>query len=231
MDDAQHNSTPRHKWRERLFSKWGFVLLVLLLAFAAAPWLIGPQLPKRVVIATGREDGVYVQFAEKYKEVFARDGIELEIRKTAGSVENVRLVQNGEADFAFMQGGVADKESASNLQSLCSLYPEPVWVFHRTWLAGDRRGDPVDLRNAISTVRPGLRIAVGGEGSGTRFVAMQLLEKSGVLPSQKANTTLFPLGGRQAAEALKRGEIDIAFLSSPRIRPLCVNFCRPSRFS
>ena len=115
MDNAQHNSTRRRTWRERLFTKWGFILLVLLLAFAAAPWLIGPQLPKRVVIATGRDDGAYVQFAEKYKEVFAQDGIELEIRKTAGSVENVRLVQNGEADF----GGLAYQMGSMDSYHLC----------------------------------------------------------------------------------------------------------------
>ena len=54
---------------------------------------------------------------------------------------------------------------ADNIVSLASLYFEPLWVFYR--------GDQIINR---LTGFSGQRIAVGEEGSGTRAVALTLLE-------------------------------------------------------
>ena len=36
---------------------WYFVMVVVLAAIAATPWLLGPRCPDRIVIATGSEQG------------------------------------------------------------------------------------------------------------------------------------------------------------------------------
>jgi hypothetical protein len=60
----------------------------------------------------------------------------------------------------------------------------------------------------------GKRVAIGGEGSGTRKLALELLEASGVASTDK-RTRLVPLGGLAAVSALAKGEVDAIFLVGP----------------
>jgi TRAP-type uncharacterized transport system substrate-binding protein len=59
------------------------------------------------VIATGHPDGTCCLFARQCREILARNGIELQTRTTAGSIENLALLQDeeGNASLAFVQGG------------------------------------------------------------------------------------------------------------------------------
>ena len=109
----------------------------------------------RLVIATGNPTGAYHAFALQYQKLLAEEGIELEIVRTAGSIENLRRLRSGAGDvqLAFVQGGTASPEMAEDLQSLASLYVEPLWVFYR----GDK---PIDQ---LTQMR-GKRLAIGPEG-------------------------------------------------------------------
>ena len=156
----------------------GPVVLLCILGFFAAFQFVDPAPPKKFSIATARKDGAYYQFALRYQKILERQGIELEIIESEGSIANLKLLQtpgNG-IDVAFVQGGTAPKDKAgrgttpqdglnSELQSIASLYFEPLWVFYRT-------------EHAITSLRdaPGKRLAIGAPGSGTRAVASQLLQ-------------------------------------------------------
>jgi TRAP transporter TAXI family solute receptor len=158
---------------------------------------IKPAPPDRVVMATGSPDGAYHAFAQRYAAHLAREGIELELRNTAGSLENLRLLNAGEVSLALVQGGVRADAEGVGLRSLGSVYYEPLWVFHRRELPLGRLGDLA-----------GQRIAVGPEGSGTRALATLLLRQTGIEPSARWS----PLGGQAAVEALRRGEVDALFM-------------------
>ena len=41
----------------------------------------------------------------RYRQILAREGIELKILNSAGSVENLRLLETGKADLAFLGHG------------------------------------------------------------------------------------------------------------------------------
>mgnify|MGYP003704517863 CR=1 FL=1 len=64
---------------------------------------------------------------------FPQEGIEVEIRNSSGDIDNIQALKdsNGDVDFAFIQDGVAKSEGAGTLQSLGSLYYEPVWIMCR----------------------------------------------------------------------------------------------------
>jgi TRAP-type uncharacterized transport system substrate-binding protein len=168
-----------------------------------------------LVIATGRSDGAYFRFAQLYQQMLARDGVSLEIRSTAGSVENRDLLasEGEDVSLAIIQGGVPD--DSAGLESLASLYLEPVWVFYR---GGKRLDRLTDLR--------GKRIAVDRPGSGTRALAVRLLRENDLAtePQGPSATKLVDLGGKQASRALQKGEIDAAFFvispQSPIVRGL-----------
>ncbi len=155
--------------------------------------------PRHIVIATGREDGAYHRFAQRYAELLKGEGITLELRSTNGSVENLRLLQdeNSDVSLALVQSGIADPRKSESLQALCSLYWEPLWIFYRGAEAVDRL-----------TQLQGKRIAVGPEGSGTRGIAQQLLQANGI---DAAQAEFASAGGMQAADALLKDEVDAAF--------------------
>ena len=153
----------------------------------------------------GPADGAYFQFAERYRDLLATEGIELQIRQTAGSVENIGLLEDESSgvDLALVQGGVGAQAGPGKIVSLASLYFEPLWVFYR--------GNQVISR---LTGFWGKRLSVGEEGSGTRAVTLTLL---GDNQFDATSGDRLSLDNRTATEALLGGRIDAAFfMASPQ---------------
>jgi hypothetical protein len=173
--------------------------------FWLAAQFIRPAPPDFLIMSTGAPGGAYQAFAAQYKPHLAAQGIELRERPSAGAVENLKrlLDTNAEVDVGFLQGGIGAGIEAEGLVSLGSFYHEPLWVFYR---GGETVDQLVQLR--------GKRLAVGGEGSGTRRLALDLLEASGV-PVTDPRTKFVPIGGLDAVGALAQGKVDAVFLVGP----------------
>lgn len=199
---------------------WGLIAAIMTLVIVSIPWLIPPPVPRHLVIATGGLEGAYYSFAGQMRDILARDGITLEVRSTAGSVENLGLLTDNESgvSLAFIQGGIRSQAGQGQVETLASLYKEPVWVFYR----GDE---------TIGQLRQlaGKRIAIGPEGSGTRAIATQVLGENGITPQADTDnadtaTRLLPLSGTDAALGLRNGEVDVAFFvispTAPLVREL-----------
>ena len=115
-----------------------FVLIALVL-LAGAYWLLKPQPPRRVVLATGPDYSHYAEFGKRYKEELKRYRIEVELRKTEGSSINRHLLSDAKenVDFGFVRGGsgeaLAKEEEKGGvpLVALGSLFLEPIWIFYR----------------------------------------------------------------------------------------------------
>ena len=194
-----------------LFATAWWIFLIVGIGFVVAFQFVEPAPPKRIVITTGGEAGAYYQFAQRYAAILAKNGITLEVKSSAGSLENLSRLQADEAQVGFVQGGVMppkedpDAEDDSGLLSLGSLFYEPVWVFYR----GER-----DLTR-LTELR-GKRIAIGQEGSGVRQLAQQLLAANEI----EAGDHLVPLSGLSAAEELQQGRIDAAFIIASESAPV-----------
>ena len=172
-------------------------------AFWLAAQFIKPAPPKRLVLSTGTEEGAYHAFGLRYRDALAREGITVELRPSSGSVENMSRLRDpdGDVDVAFVQSGHDRADEDSGLVGLGSIYYEPVWVFYR--------GE--NIVDKLAQLK-GKRLAVGAAGSGTRQLAARLLE---INEAVGPPTQLVPLGGLNAALALKRGEVDAVFLVGP----------------
>ena len=155
--------------------------------------------PRKIVMASGGKEGAYFRFASRYAELLKQEGITLEILNTKGSVENLKLLRDEDSDvmLALVQSGVAERTEDDRLEALCSLYREPLWIFYR----GDETVDRL-------TQLAGKRIAIGPEGSGTRSIALQLLQANEM---NESSAEFLSISGSEAAEALKSGDIDAAF--------------------
>lgn len=184
--------------KERL-KIFGPATVIAIVGFLVAYQFVAPAPPRKIIIGTGSPKGAYFAFGKKYSELFAKEGISLEVKKTAGSVENLKLLEadSDSVDIAFVQGGMSALAKTENLVSLGSLYFEPLWIFHQKDLTLNRLSD-----------LKGLRVAVGEEGSGTKVLAMQLLVVNGITAK---NTQLLSYDSVQAVEMLLKGKIDVAF--------------------
>jgi len=183
--------------------------IILALAGCFVAWqFVNPAPPDTITIATGQPGGAYLLFAERYQTVLAREGITLNILETAGSVENLQLLEKDadSIDLAFVQGGTANKTNSTDLTSLASLYYEPLWVFYR---GADKLTRLTQLQHK--------RIAVGEPGSGTQAVAMTLREDNQL---QIDPADILSAGGREAADALISGKVDVAFFVASVQSPL-----------
>lgn len=187
-------------------------LALIVVAFWVASKFVKPAPPERMVMSTGSEGGAYYEFGKRYAAVLARNGVTLEVRASAGSIENLKRLSDpaGGVEVALVQGGIKSTapagEASPALVALAAVAYEPLWVFVRA-------GKPVDHLLQLK----GMRLAVGLEGSGTRSLAAMLLKANGL---DMAPSVLLPLGGQPAADALAAGEVDAVFLVAAVEAPL-----------
>jgi TRAP transporter TAXI family solute receptor len=179
------------------------VTLAIAVGLVLAAWLlfhfVRPAPPRVVTLLTGAPGGAYALFAERYREALAREGIELRLLPSSGSVENLRRLKTEPGiDLGFVQSGIAHEPDSRDLAAVGSMYPEPVWIFYR-----ERR--PLTRLTELA----GRRVAVGAPGSGTQLLALQLLANTGIAIG---DPRLQAIDEASAAEALLAGRLDAAFL-------------------
>jgi hypothetical protein len=103
----------RGKLQQRILG-WGWPVAALTLVALLGAWFLQSTIPRHIVLASGLKDGLYHQYAQRYKELLARDGVTVEERLTGGADENERLLRDrNQRDVAFMHGGVVRRPSAA----------------------------------------------------------------------------------------------------------------------
>ena len=204
-------------FRDILVTAGPFILLTALL-LAGAYFLLKPTPPRKVVMATGSAQGAYAAFGKRYADELKRHGIDVELRGTAGSRENQRLLRDSESgvDIAFVQGGSGERvrtqqeeDEDLELMSLGSMFYEPVWIFYRADAA--KKLPDGTLREF--TRFKGLRVNAGPRGSGipgvvNRLLQANLMERDDIVRSELDLTP--------AVVALLAGELDaVVMVSAP----------------
>lgn len=112
-----------------LLKIWLPILFLILISFFLTYKFSVEKPIDTLTVATGREDGAYHAYALEYKKLLEKDNILLNIVPTAGSIEALKLLKENKVDVAFVQGGTVDNESRIKLESLGSIYYEPIWIF------------------------------------------------------------------------------------------------------
>ncbi|MYS24519.1 hypothetical protein GA0115240_16513 [Streptomyces sp. DvalAA-14] len=172
-------------------------------------WLLpsdGPSYPKAPIsLATGVADGVY----ETYGVLLKRDlgtalpGVQVNLIHTEGSVDNIKRVVSGHADFTIAAAdAVANYHGPgrADLRACARLYDDYMQLVVP-------RGSPVrsarDLR--------GLRVGVGQADSGVNLITRRLLTAAGL--DIDKDIKAFPVGIDQAPAMLLGGKLDAFFWS------------------
>ena len=202
--DSQHLRRPERKSTAEVLKVWGPLLLLVALGFGIAIAKLEPPPPRSFKIAAGSPGGAYHAYAERYRAVLAGEGFELQVVETIGAIENYQLISSGEVELALLQGGArpepvaeANDAGSEQINSLASVFYEPIWLFYR---ADQQVEELTDLARR--------RVAIGASGSGTQMLARQLLDANGI---GAAEAELLPLNAIEAAEAVEQASVDAAF--------------------
>lgn len=193
--------------RDLLSSVAPFVLLTLML-LALAYWWLDPMPPRHITLATGPAQSAYDELGKRYARALMSHGIEVRLQASQGAAHNLELLRQGKVDIAFVQGGTGVPTEDDELESLGSLFVEPVWFFYRSEAA--RKVKPQGTLAALGDLK-GLRLNVGAEGSGVPRLMQRLFEANRIDPK---SMTLSRLDQTPAVVALLAGEIDALVLAS-----------------
>lgn len=182
-----------------------FAFFALLLV--AAP---GAMAQDRLSIATGGTGGVYYPYGGSLASVLSDnvEGAEFTAEVTSASVDNMYLIDSGDADLAFVLSdtaydasqGNAPFEAPVNANTLVTLYDNYTQIV-------------VNADSGIESIADlsGKRVSVGSPGSGTEIIALRVLEAAGINPDEDIDRQ--QLGVAESAQAMKDGNIDAFFWS------------------
>ena len=190
-------------------SLWAFaqtfvpaVLICIVLVWAALHFVRSAP-PHSLTISSGPKGSNFETIAQRYSRILAKSGIKLNVIPSAGSLENLQRMSDPKSrvDIALVQSGVtANTDTDDDLESLGGMFYQPLLIFYRS---------PKPLQRLSELAAQ--RIAIGPEGSGTRFLALALLKANGIEPG--GITTLTSLEGEAARSALLRKQVDAIFLT------------------
>ena len=197
--------------RGRLIQWLATVACVIAVSWIALEYFV-PSPPSKITIGTALKGTTYDYFGQRYKDRFARAGVELDLRQTDGALQNLRLLQDpsSDVDIGFVTGGISDSSHAPNLLSMGLIFNDPIWIFYSS----------AESLDSLSQLK-GKRIAIGPEESGARYTAERILSKANI---NSKTVTLLPFGGNAAVDALDDGKVDVDFIvggsDSPAVRAL-----------
>lgn len=165
---------------------------------------------KFVTIATGGASGPYNILATSLAEAYAKEfGVNSKTQTTGASVENINLINQKKAEMAFVMSDVLSdavngqnsfKEKIGSVSQIAALYPNYVQIV-------------ASAKSGIKTLEDlrGKRVAVGAQNSGVEVNARNLINGFGMTYN---DLKVDYLGYAEAANALKAGKINAAFLTS-----------------
>ena len=173
----------------------------------ASVFIVETLPPRTIAMVTGAEGSGFHELGIRYREILAQEGVALRLLPTTGALENLARLRDPQSGVSvgFIQGGTTTQQESPTVESLGTMFYEPLWVFSRV---GGIRAEGWN----------GRRLSIGPEGSGTRALVLKLLERN------KIAAEFFGLAPQAAAEKLIAGDIDVAFIvaswDSPAVQRL-----------
>jgi uncharacterized protein len=195
---------------------WVVFLPVCLIALALFFWLgwsVFTPAPNRITITSGAKDGMYYAHAQRYAQAMREYGLTVDVLESAGSAQNIERLRDTKnpAQIGFVQGGFGQidraipSEARTNIQTVANVDVEPVWIFSRS----------KDVDSLLQL--QGMRVSIGQVGSGSRLVAIKLLEQVRLEPKDLLVSETTGLG---AVKALTSGTIDAAIFVASANAPI-----------
>jgi len=165
----------------------------------------------RLSIATGNTGGVYYPYGGGLARVISQSvpNVDATAEVTAASVDNLKLIQLGKADIAFVLTDTLDDaihgrgpfaKMPVKARTLAVLYPNYTQV---GTIEGKGINRLADLKGRV--------VSTGSPGSGTEVIAFRVLRAAGIDPDKDIRKQSLTVNA--SVDALKDGKIDAFFWS------------------
>ena len=146
------------------------VLVGVLVITIILIWIYASVMPRKITLAVRSSGGFSYQFAVDFKKAMKQaTGIDIEIKETTGSVENMKLLgsPNSGVDLAIVNTGAANPDDYPSVVALAGVYYLPYWVWYR----------PDAFKEGLTSISQlkGKRFAVGPHGSGEDKLSRDIL--------------------------------------------------------
>ena len=184
------------------------VLMVVSLGFAPQTFAADKKI--FLTLASGSPGGAYYPLGGGMSVVIQKtvEGFRCAAESTGASVENSRLVGNGDSDMGMVMGSVgynasqgkAPFEKKYNIVALFQMYPAPQ---HLVTTAQSGIKSIADLK--------GKKVSIDVPGSGCSTMAKIILEEAGF--NLEKDLTIANLSQTESVQALKDGVIDAVFFN------------------
>jgi TRAP transporter TAXI family solute receptor len=209
MKTRQSIAGERHSWSWARTA--GFALIAIVLLFSLV--ILKPAAPDRIVLLTGPEGGSYLEIGARLAESISGSGLEVEVRATAGGLENIETLCAGAENTVALAPSTVEQALGPDtvechLVSLGSIGFEPSWVFVRSEVGAA----------AISDLA-GKRLATGPPGTVIRELAETLLKTNGIADRVDIVDPEDSTPASTAA-ALIANEVDAAFFAGTPAAPV-----------
>src|SRR5512133_293427 len=98
----------------------GTVLFLSAVVVFALFWFFHSAPPDQITITSGGPGSSFETNAMRYRQILARNGVTLNVMRSAGSLQNLQRLQDPavKVDIGFVQGGVSNGPSRLTLVSL-----------------------------------------------------------------------------------------------------------------
>jgi TRAP-type uncharacterized transport system substrate-binding protein len=179
--------------------RWLSFIGLALILLGAGVFIFATLPPRTVVMATGAEGGANHELGIHYREILAQSDVTVQLLPTTGGLENLARLRDPRSGVGvgFVQGGTTSKKESPDLESLGTVFYEPLWFFYRS-----------EIGDNIQALR-GRRVSIGPEGSGARALALELIKK---FKFDSIFGELLGYAPQVAAEKLMAGDIDAALI-------------------
>jgi TRAP transporter TAXI family solute receptor len=165
-----------------------------------------------ISIATGGTGGVYYVYGGGLARVISQSlpGVEAAAESTGGSVDSLKLLEQGRADLAFTLTDTLDAalKGQSVFTGFGPVRARTIAVLYANYLHVVARAD--SSIGALADLR-GRVVSTGAPGSGTELIALRVLEAAGLDPG--ADIRRQSLSAAESADALRDRKIDAFFWS------------------
>jgi uncharacterized protein len=167
-----------------------------------------------IAILTGSTSGVYYPLGNALSAIFLKTipGARSSVQVTQGSVENLRLLEDGDGELAFTLGDALSAAWKGNAEA---GFRHPL---------GKLRGVAAIYRNYVQLVvsqasgiksladLKGKRVSVGPKQSGTELDARAIFAAAGLSYRDFSRTDYLPFG--QSAKLIEKGDLDATLQSA-----------------
>lgn len=178
-----------------------YLVLPSILALVVLIYVVRPLPPKHLRLATGQPNSTFQVVGEQYRQFFAKHAVDLELVETKGAQENIELLQKGQVDAVFSQGGLSIDDPQGEIRSLGSISLQPLWLFYR--------GAEVVNAENLNEFVANRRVSLNLPGSGTRLLTEAIFALHKINPE---SPNFLPLSTQAGMAALESGKIDAMFL-------------------